>query len=151
MRKVEKSEWYGDASRLLLGADTIVVADNRVFGKPIGPVSAERMLNALSGRSHDVITGICFAGPAMQENASTKLYFTAVKSRVKFRRLETFEFKSYLASKEWEGKAGAYAIQGAAGEEYCIITAEAVTDTDGTKVPFVNLYAMSMMGVGVMA
>lgn len=110
-RKVEGSVLYGSRSHLLLGADTIISFGDRIFGKPIGEVSARRMLTALSGRTHQVITGVCLSGPAADREDPCFSVAEAAVSHVRFRPLEKSEIDSYLASGEWDGKAGAYAIQ----------------------------------------
>jgi septum formation protein len=115
-RKVERSPLYGDRSRLLLGADTVIQVDSRILGKPAGPESAQRMLQLLSGREHEVITGVCLAAPAADPQAPFVSTEAAAVSRVTFHGLSSEKIRSYVRSGEWEGKAGAYAIQGTAGE-----------------------------------
>jgi septum formation protein len=111
-RKVERSSWFGDRSRVLLGADTIVVFEHRLFGKPVGRESAHRMLTALSGRWHEVLTGVCLSGPALETLRRPPVMISTVAvSRVRFRDLSPAHIRSYLDSGEWRGKAGAYAIQ----------------------------------------
>jgi septum formation protein len=114
-RKVARSPFYGDPSRLLLGADTIVVLNNRVFGKPMGEESARRMLRALSGREHYVITGVFLSGPGPRQLDPPLEIPASELSKVCFRPLTSVEIDSYLESREWQGKAGAYAIQDTGG------------------------------------
>jgi septum formation protein len=92
--------------RPVLGVDTAVVLGGRIYGKPAGAAEAARMLEDLAGRTHLVISGICLLTPGWEElhHAST---------RVTFRPLTARDFAAYLATGEWEGRAGAYAIQGA--------------------------------------
>lgn len=113
-RKVEKSVHFRASDRLLLGADTIIAFDGRVFGKPAGRESAERMLHALSGRPHEVITGVCLSGPAASD-IETITVESAASSRVHFRSLSSPQIEAYLRTDEWKDKAGAYAIQDAGG------------------------------------
>lgn len=113
-RKVERSECYGEMKRILLGADTIISHDGRVFGKPIGIESARRMLQALSGRWHEVVTGVCICGPD-STGEKTDGVESAATSRVRFHDLSPGDIESYIRTDEWRGKAGAYAIQGAGG------------------------------------
>ena len=89
----------------VLGADTAVVLDGRVFGKPADASEAERFLQALSGRDHEVYGGVCLRREGHEQTVH-------VVTRVRFRPLDGREIDWYLASKEWRGRAGAYAIQG---------------------------------------
>ena len=91
--------------RPVLGVDTAVMVDARVYGKPSDEDEAREMLAALAGRAHDVISGLCLLGPDVEvvEHATT---------RVEFRPLTARHIEAYLATGEWESRAGAYAIQG---------------------------------------
>jgi septum formation protein len=91
--------------RPVLAVDTAVTLDGRIFGKPSGPGDAERMLERLSGQTHLVVSGLCLVTPAWEvvEHEST---------RVLFRDLTPRDLGAYVAGGEWEGRAGAYAIQG---------------------------------------
>ncbi len=91
---------------LVIGADTIVVVANQLFGKPANLGEARHMLRNLSGRSHRVITGICLALPYNQEERTF-----AVETRVQFRTLSDADIERYLAAVNVLDKAGAYAIQ----------------------------------------
>ena len=104
--------WKRMEQRLLaphpvLGADTEVVLDGEVFGKPHDAADASAMLARLSGRAHDVLTGIAI-------RADDAVEFALSVSRVTFRRLDASEIERYVASGESLDKAGAYAIQGRA-------------------------------------
>ncbi|GLQ36780.1 Maf-like protein R00615 [Rhizobium albus] len=96
-------------SHFILSADTVVSVGRRSIGKPERVDEASNALYLLSGRSHRVFTGVCVITP------SGKLRQTIVETRVRFKRLSTVEIDSYLASGQWRGKAGGYAIQGFAG------------------------------------
>lgn len=96
------------ADDIILTADTIVACGQRILGKPNGEADARRMLELLSGRRHRVLSAICLVGPNDEITSRT------VVTRVTFKRLSRQELGAYLASGEWEGKAGAYAIQGRA-------------------------------------
>jgi septum formation protein len=91
--------------RPVLGVDTAVVLDGQVYGKPEGPGSAEEMLEALSSQTHEVVSGLCLLTPAWRE-------IGAETTCVSFRTLTPRDIASYVSSGEWEGRAGAYAIQG---------------------------------------
>ncbi len=95
----------GAAGRPVLGVDTAVVLDGAVYGKPEHAGAAERMLEALSGRTHEVVSGLCLVTPGWTE-------LVHETTRVTFRPLTPRELGLYVASGEWEGRAGAYAIQG---------------------------------------
>ncbi len=97
-------------SAVVLGADTAVVLNGEVFGKPESPEDARRMLRALRGREHEVVTGVALVeAPAGRETA------TAVVTRVLMRAYAEAEIAAYIASGEPFDKAGAYAVQGAGG------------------------------------
>ena len=91
--------------RLVLGVDTTVVLGGRIYGKPADAGDAERMLEELSGRTHAVISGLCLIAPGWE------VVETAV-TLVTFRALTPRDLGLYVASGEWEGRAGGYAIQG---------------------------------------
>jgi septum formation protein len=91
--------------RLVLGVDTEVVLQGQIFGKPADATEAERMLEDLSGKTHVVMSGLCLLTPGWEvvEHEGT---------RVTFRELTPRDLASYIETGEWEGRAGAYAIQG---------------------------------------
>ena len=95
--------------RAVLGADTTVVVDGEVLGKPRDAAEAASMLRRLSGRNHEVLTGVCLIG--RDGHAETAVASTTVE----FRPLTPAEIEAYVASGEPMDKAGAYAIQGGAG------------------------------------
>jgi len=94
--------------RLTLGVDTTVLLDGRVYGKATDRADAGRILRELSGRTHAVVSGVCLLGGRedVLAHAITK---------VTFRPLGDDMLDAYLGSSEWEGRAGAYAIQGLGG------------------------------------
>ena len=98
------------ADRPVLGVDSVVVLDGNVFGKPANASEAESMLEALSGQTHEVVSGLCLLAPAAV-SPSWEVVEHAI-TRVVFRTLTPRELARYLASGEWQGRAGAYAIQG---------------------------------------
>ncbi len=99
--------WEGDA--YVLAADTVVAVGRRILPKADLLDEASNCLRLLSGRSHRVYTGLCLITPA------GKVRQRLVETRVRFKRLSREELESYLASGEWRGKAGGYAVQGLAG------------------------------------
>jgi septum formation protein len=111
--KAEKArailEAEGDTEAFVLAADTVVAVGRRILPKADLIDEASNCLRLLSGRSHRVYSGLCLITP------DGKLRQSVVETRVRFKRLSREEMESYLASGEWRGKAGAYAIQGLAG------------------------------------
>jgi septum formation protein len=91
--------------RPVLGCDTEVICDGRVYGKPQSAADAEEMLESLGGKTHEVVSGLALITPAWEE-------VHREVTRVTFRSLDARDLARYLASGEWEGRAGAYAIQG---------------------------------------
>src|SRR5262252_156795 len=91
----------------IVAADTIVIVDDAILGQPVDEADARRMLQALAGRRHDVTTAykISFRGKTLERSVTTT---------VSFRSLRPAEVDAYLASGEWRGKAGGYAVQGRA-------------------------------------
>ncbi|WP_424933495.1 Maf family protein [Amaricoccus macauensis] len=90
---------------IVLAADTIVALGRRSLGKPGNTDEARAFLRLLSGRRHQVTTGIAVRN-------STRLWQRAVTTSVRFKQLSEAEIDSYIKSGEWQGKAGGYAIQG---------------------------------------
>ncbi len=105
----EKAQAAGRPGETVLGADTVVVIDNQILGKPRNAPDAARMLRLLSGRVHRVLTGLYLLTP---DGSRTEV----VETRVWFRRLTRAEIAAYVASGEPFDKAGAYAIQGLASK-----------------------------------
>jgi septum formation protein len=100
-----KARSIDGGDRPVLGVDTIVACNGELLGKPRDATDAERMLELLSGRTHEVVSGLCLRTPAWEE-------LHRATTRVTFRRLTPRDLAHYLASGEWQGRAGAYAIQG---------------------------------------
>ena len=94
--------------RPVLGVDTVVVCGGLVLGKPAGAGEAEEMLETLGGRTHEVVSGLCLHTPGWEE-------LRRETTRVEFRPLTPRDLAAYVATGEWEGRAGAYAIQGRGG------------------------------------
>jgi septum formation protein len=91
----------------VLGADTLVLIGDAVLGKPDTPVQARRMLRALSGKTHRVLTGYCICCKAAERSFSE-----TVETKVSFKTLNETEIDWYLSTGEPFDKAGAYAVQG---------------------------------------
>jgi septum formation protein len=105
----KKAVWIHErgAEGWILGADTIVVTDHTILGKPEDEEDAGRMLRALGGRKHRVITGFSILSPEGRE-----VHGEAVETRVSIKPLSDAEIAGYVATGEPLGKAGGYAIQG---------------------------------------
>jgi septum formation protein len=91
--------------RPVLGVDTEVLLDGELLGKPANETEAEAMLERLAGRSHEVVSGLCLRTAAWEETG------TAI-TVVTFRELDPRDLGHYVATGEWQGRAGGYAIQG---------------------------------------
>jgi septum formation protein len=91
--------------RPVLGVDTTVVCAGRVYGKASGPEEAAAMLEAFGGSTHEVVSGLCLVTPGWEE-------IEHEVTRVTFRPLTARDIAAYVASGEWQNRAGAYAIQG---------------------------------------
>jgi septum formation protein len=100
-----KARSVAAGERPVLGVDTAVSLGGRVLGKPADATEAEAMLEALAGKTHVVVSGLCLVTPGWEvvEHETTS---------VTFRELAPRELARHLAHGEWEGRAGAYAIQG---------------------------------------
>jgi len=97
------------AQAWVLAADTVVVLDDEVLGKPTDRDDARTMLRRLSGRVHEVLTGTCLLAPGGDE-----VRCRCVRSEVKFRVVRDDEVEPYLDVAAWSDKAGGYAVQGVA-------------------------------------
>jgi septum formation protein len=94
------------APEAVLACDTVVVLDGRIFGKPLDRREAGLTLAALADRTHEVVSGLVVELPGGQRSA-------VARTQVRFRALDADAIEWYLATGEWRGRAGGYAIQGA--------------------------------------
>jgi septum formation protein len=94
---------------VVLGVDTLVALDGRIWGKPRDEAAARATLSRLSGRTHEVISGIAI----VREGGDVQL--ATETTEVTFRELDEATLAWYVASAEWQGRAGGYAIQGRGG------------------------------------
>ena len=117
---------------LTLGVDTTVHLDGRVYGKPADAEDAGRMLRDLAGRTHEVLSGLCLLAG---QTAAVEYAATAVT----FRRLTDEDVAAYVASGEWEGRAGGYAIQG--------VGARLVESVAGDYLNVVGLPGAALVGL----
>ncbi len=104
-----KADWLAkrNPGSWILAADTIVVLGERIMGKPMNRSQAREMLENLSGRRHEVLTGYCLLNRKRQQCA-----YDYARTEVEFRKLTPADIETYLDSNEPIDKAGAYAIQG---------------------------------------
>jgi septum formation protein len=121
-----------DVDDVVLAADTVVALGRRMLGKPADAGEARAFLRLLSGRRHRVITGLALRRGSRRWNRT-------VETAVRFKRLDEGEVAGYLASGEWQGKAGGYAIQGRAagfipwiGGSYSNVVGLPLTETLGS-------------------
>jgi len=100
--------------RAVLGVDTDVFCDGRMLGQPSDRDEAEKRLRTLSGREHEVLSGVCILGPSATGIPGAPLRERSGVSRslVTFRDLDAATLSIYLDSEEWRGRAGGYAVQG---------------------------------------
>ncbi len=106
--------WHMRPGNLVLGADTVVVVDHAILGKPVDADDAARMLRMLSGRVHQVITGVCLVSPSVFPDSASSANASSETTLVTFTALSDAEIRDYVATGEPMDKAGAYAIQGIA-------------------------------------
>ena len=104
-RAAGKARSVDGGERPVLGVDTEVLLEGGLLGKPRNATEAEAMLEALSGRTHEVCSGLCLRTVAWEELHSESTFVT-------FRTLTPRDLAHYVAADEWNGRAGAYAIQG---------------------------------------
>jgi septum formation protein len=116
----------------VLGVDTEVVLHGRVYGKPADEAEAEAMLDELSGKTHEVVSGLCLLTPAWEE-------VRHAVTRVSFRTLTPRELGLYVVSEEWRERAGGYAIQG--------LGAALVERIEGDYLNVVGLPAALLVGL----
>lgn len=102
------------AQEALLGCDTIVVLGGVIYGKPPDAAVARATLGALGGRTHEVISGVALLWPGAGGEVVERTGLQ--RTRVTFRALEGEALARYVATEEWRGRSGGYAIQGAGAE-----------------------------------
>ena len=116
----------------VLGVDTVVVCDGLVLGKPSEATEAEQMLETLAGKTHEVVSGLCLRTQGWEELHSES-------TSVTFRPLAARDIANYLATREWEDRAGGYAIQG--------VGAGLVERIEGDYLNVVGLPAALLIGL----
>jgi septum formation protein len=126
------------ADAYVIAADTAVAVGRRILVKPRFVEEAVATLQLLSGRAHRVLTGLCLITP------DDRMRIKIVDTRVRFKRLSREETEAYIASREWRGKAGGYAIQGLAG---CFVQKIVGSYTNIVGLPLTEIVAM-LVGEG---
>ena len=126
------------ADAYVLAADTVVAVGRRILVKPRFVEEEVATLQLLSGRNHRVITGLCLITP------DDRLRLKIIDTRVRFKRLSKEEVEAYIASREWRGKAGGYAIQGLAG---CFVQKLTGSYTNVVGLPLTEVVSM-LLGEG---
>jgi len=107
LNSLRKAQAVARSGATVVGVDTVVALDERVFGKPRDALHARATLRRLAGHTHDVISGVTVIDDAGQPRTATAV------TRVTFRPLDDAWLAWYVGTGEWEGRAGAYAVQGA--------------------------------------
>jgi nucleoside triphosphate pyrophosphatase len=133
----EETRANAAAGSVYVGADTIVTIDRAILGKPSGQDDAARMLSRLSGRIHEVWTGLFVLDPAEGRSVGG-----AQRSIVKFARLEPEDISRYVATGEPMDKAGAYAVQG-----FGALYVEAIEGSYSNVVGLPLSYLKHLLGV----
>lgn len=111
LRKARAARRVGEVSReLVIGCDTIVVLDGVIYGKPADEAAARRTLQALGGRTHEVLSGLAVLPPDGEERTAL------ARTYVTFRALDAETLDLHVAVGEWQGRSGGYAIQGAGAQ-----------------------------------
>ncbi len=108
----EKAQTRVGAGEIVLAADTVVVIDNEILGKPADATEARSMLTRLCGRDHEVYTGVALAAGSSDSRVPTRLASRVERTQVRIREMSAAEIAAYVAGGEPMDKAGAYAIQG---------------------------------------
>ena len=126
------------ADAYVLAADTVVAVGRRILVKPRFVEEAVAAMQLLSGRNHRVVTGMCLITP------DDRVRLKIVDTRVRFKRLSKEEIEAYIASREWRGKAGGYAIQGLAG---CFVQKLVGSYTNVVGLPLTEVVNM-LLGEG---
>jgi septum formation protein len=126
--------------RPVLGVDTTVVCGGRVYAKAATAEQAVQMLEALAGATHEVVSGLCLLTPAWEEVRHEV-------TRVTFRPLTPRDVAAYVAAREWEGRAGAYAIQGRGAALVCRIEGDYLNVVGLPGALLVDLLASRFAGV----
>ena len=126
------------ADAYVLAADTIVAVGRRILVKPRFVEEALATLQLLSGRNHRVLTALCLITP------DDRVRIKIIDTRVRFKRLAKEEMEAYIASREWRGKAGGYAVQGLAG---CFVQKLVGSYTNVVGLPLTEVVNM-LLGEG---
>jgi septum formation protein len=121
------------AAEAVLGCDTIVVLDGTIYGKPPDADAARRTLAALAGRTHEVISGVAVLLGEQERTA-------VARTRVTFREIDAELLESYVATEEWRGRSGGYAIQGAGAKLALAIDGEVENVVGLPLGPLLELY-----------
>lgn len=115
-----------DACEAVLGCDTLVTLDGVIYGKPADTSAARATIAALAGRTHEVISGLALllGGADAASGAQIEERTALARARVTFRTLREDELERYVATEEWRGRSGGYAIQGAGARLATVIDGE---------------------------
>ena len=118
----------------VLGADTLICIEDTIYGKPVNRDDAKRMLENLSGKTHEVITAI-----SLFDSATKYISSKTSRSQVTFMKLDETQIENYLNTGEWQGVAGGYRIQGLAS---CFVSLIEGSYSGIVGLPIHELYAI---------
>jgi septum formation protein len=133
--QLEEERVFGsdDGGYVVVGADTMIVAEGEIIGKPEHRTHAKEIIGKLAGKTHEIWTGVCVMNDLGEKRVEVE------KSTVRFLTMSEEQIERYLDSKEWEGKAGGYQLQGAI-EPYVAEVEGSTTNVIG--LPMVTLVDM---------
>jgi septum formation protein len=137
LRKARAAHRPGVAEAVL-GCDTIVVLDGVIYGKPADTQAARATLSALAGRTHEVLSGLALLLPAGASGTEERT--ALARTQVTFRAIDAELLDSYLATEEWRGRSGGYAIQGAGARLVVEIDGEVENVVGLPLGPLLELY-----------
>jgi septum formation protein len=140
-----RAAWTARAEEAVLGCDTIVVLDGAIYGKPADEAAARATMTALGGHTHEVISGVALlvgaAGAEAQERTAVS------RTRVTFRALDPALLDWYVATEEWRGRSGGYAIQGATGKRLALSVEGELENVIGLPLRTLHELAPELFGL----
>lgn len=136
--KAQAGRHLTGSAGVVIGVDTDVALGGRILGKPADAAGAEERLRELSGRAHEVLSGVAVIGPAGEKTALERTV-------VVFRDLADHEIASYVGSGEWEDRAGGYAVQGLGSSLVARIDGD-LSNVIGLPIPLLSRMIAALHG-----